>query len=58
MPNYKEEKRDATEFSISVIKRLSPSKKQRVADFLLGVLISEETATSSCPHRDIRAQCG
>lgn len=60
MRDYKNEKQDMTEFSIDIIKKLSPSNKQRVADILLGMTIAEHAeadAPLSYPQGGL-AQCG
>lgn len=60
MRDYKNEKQDAEIFITAVVKRLSPSNKQRVADILMGMQLAEPVKTDaplSYPQGGV-TQCG
>lgn len=61
MRDYKNEKQDVEIYINDIVKKISPSNKQRAADFLLGVLVAEniedKDAPLSCPQRGV-TQCG
>ncbi|WP_300948861.1 hypothetical protein [uncultured Helicobacter sp.] len=62
MLKYKEEKKDVEGFITDIAKNLSEPNKQRVADFLLGVLVAESTGQKEVDAKLNRsqgiAQCG
>lgn len=62
MRDYKNEKQDVEIYINDIVKKISPSNKQRAADFLLGVLVAEnmekeKDAPLSYPRGGV-AQCG
>lgn len=58
MLDYNKEKQDAEAFITDVVKKLSPSNKQRVADIIRGVHLAEQLDKRPAYPQGVPVRCG